>query len=93
LDLELSMKNFDTALRQIEDAQKDAPRPEPWMARRAAVLKQAGRIEESRAAWKALAQHLASLPERERTSNAMSKLTEETHHALLALKSLPATEP
>ncbi|MEY2565463.1 MAG: hypothetical protein QOH88_3656 [Verrucomicrobiota bacterium] len=92
LELEMRMKNFDAALRRVEDAQKDAPRPEPWMARRAAVLEQAGRIEESRAAWKALAQHLNSLPERERTSAAMSRLTEETRQALVALKSLPTPD-
>lgn len=93
LDLEVKLKNFDAALRRVEDAQKDAPRPEPWMARRASVLEQAGRIEESRAAWRALAQHLHSLPERERTSNAMNKLTEETRQALLSLKSLPVPDP
>lgn len=82
LDLELAMKNFDAALRRVEEAQKNAPRPEPWMARRAAVLAQAGRIEESRAAWKALADHLSSLPDKERTSTAMTNLAEETRQAL-----------
>jgi tetratricopeptide (TPR) repeat protein len=86
LDLEIAMKDFDAALRRVEEAQKDAPRPEPWMARRAAVLAQAGRLEESRAAWKALAKHLDSLPDRERTSHAMSKLTKETRQALATLK-------
>jgi tetratricopeptide (TPR) repeat protein len=94
LDLEIAMKDFDAALRRLEEAQRDAPRPEPWMARRAAVLAQAGRIEESRAAWKALAKHLDSLPEQERTSNAMSKLTEETRQALASQKSVsPAERP
>jgi tetratricopeptide (TPR) repeat protein len=86
LDLEIAMKDFDAALGRLDEAQKDAPRPEPWMARRAAILTQAGRIEESRAAWKALAKHLDSLPDRERTSYAMSKLTEEARQALATLK-------
>lgn len=93
LDLEIAMKDFEAALRRVEDARQNAPRPEPWMARRAAVLAQAGRIEESRAAWKALAKHLDSLPEQERTSYAMSKLTEEASQALANLKSLASAEP
>ena len=85
IDLELETKNFDAALRRIEQARQDAPRPEPWMARRAAVLAQAGRIEESRAAWKALLGHLNALPENERASRAMTTLTKEAREALAKL--------
>ena len=38
LDLEIAAKDFDAALRRIEHTRERAPRPEPWMARRAAVL-------------------------------------------------------
>lgn len=93
LELEIAMKDFEAALRRIEEARRNAPRPEPWMARRAAVLAQAGRIEDSRAAWKALTEHLASLPERERTSHAMTQLTEEADQALAKLHSLSAAPP
>jgi tetratricopeptide (TPR) repeat protein len=82
VDLEISTKNFDAALRLIDEAQTDAPRPEPWIARRATILEQAGRSEESRAAWKALADRLASLPERERTSRSMSQLADQARNAL-----------
>jgi hypothetical protein len=82
LDLEIASKNFDAALRLIEECRQTAPRPEPWMARRAAVLAQAGRLEESRAAWTGLAEHLDSLPEQERTSYGMTKLRDEARHAL-----------
>jgi tetratricopeptide (TPR) repeat protein len=82
VDLAISTRNFDTALRLIDETQKDAPRPEPWMARRATILREAGRIEESRAAWKALAAHLAALPERERASHAMTQLADEARKAL-----------
>ena len=87
LELEIETKNFDAALRRIDQAREDAPRPEPWMARRAAVLAQAGRIDESRAAWKALLEHLDGLPYRERASRAMTKLKTEAREALSALKS------
>jgi tetratricopeptide (TPR) repeat protein len=82
LDLEIETKNFDAALRRIEEARADAPRPEPWMARRAAVLAQAGRLEESRAAWTALRQHLDALPEHDRTSRAMTQLADEACRAV-----------
>ena len=87
LDLEIEMKNFEGALRRIEQARRNAPRPEPWMARRAAVLAQAGRIEESRAAYKALLAHLDALPLQERNSRAMSQIKEETSAAMDALNS------
>jgi tetratricopeptide (TPR) repeat protein len=82
LDLEIARKNFDAALRLVAEMQKDAPRPEPWMARRATILAQAGRTDEARAAWKALSDHLASLPASERTSNAMTRFADEARQAL-----------
>ncbi len=84
LDLEIETKNFDAALRRIDQSQREAPRPEPWMARRSAVLAQAGRIEESRAGWKALLQHLDSLPVNERNSQAMTQLKRQANEALAA---------
>jgi len=93
LDLEIKTKDFEAALRRIEEARQNAPRPEPWMARRAAVLAQAGRIEDSQSAWKALMKHLDSLPERERTSHAMSRLADEANRELATLKSSSAKEP
>jgi predicted Zn-dependent protease len=85
LDLEMAMKDFDAALRRVEEARQTAPRPEPWMARRATVLAKAGRTEESQAAWSELLKHLDSLPARERTSNAMSRLRKEANQALKSL--------
>ena len=82
IDLEVANKNFDAALRLVADMQKDSPRPEPWMARRATILAQAGRPDESRAAWKALSDHLASLPPPERTSHAMTQFADAARQAL-----------
>lgn len=84
LDLEIETKDFDAALRRIDQARQDAPRPEPWMARRALVLAKAGRTEESRAAWKALITHLDSLPDHDRSSRAMVQLRKEAGEALAA---------
>jgi tetratricopeptide (TPR) repeat protein len=94
MELEIATKNFDAALSRVEAMRQSAPRPEPWMARRASVLAQAGRIEESRVEWKALVEHLAALPKLERGSHAMSKLMEEARQAIASLASLSAsTQP
>ncbi|MCE9609116.1 MAG: hypothetical protein K8R23_02695 [Chthoniobacter sp.] len=93
MDLEIATKDFDAALSRVDAMQKSAPRPEPWMARRASVLAQAGRIDNSRAAWQALVEHLAALPNLERGSHAMSKLAEDARQALAALVGLSATQP
>ncbi|MFN0079449.1 MAG: hypothetical protein ACKVY0_23540 [Prosthecobacter sp.] len=77
MEIETAAGHFDAALSRIEAMQKSAPRPEPWMAKRAQLLAQAGRHAASRAAWQALATHLAALPNLERGSHAMSRLAEQ----------------
>ena len=96
LDVEVVTRRFDAALLRVDAMQKAAPRPEPWMAKRASLLAQAGRTAESAAAWRALREHIAALPNLQRGSNSMSQLTAEAEHALSALASLstaPATFP
>lgn len=87
IELDISTKNYDSALHRNDEAQAHAPRPEPWMARRAKILARAGRPDESKAAWKALADHLDALPDAERHSNAMTTLREEARHELGAPES------
>jgi tetratricopeptide (TPR) repeat protein len=94
MDLEIATKNYDAALGRVHKMQQTAPRPEPWMARRASIMAQAGRIQESKLAWQALVEHLTALPNLERGSHAMSKLMEDAKQALASLDSLPeTTEP
>jgi predicted Zn-dependent protease len=57
-----------------EAMRERAPRPEPWMARRAELLELAGRKPEAHAAWQELAVHLAKLPSLERGSPALRPL-------------------
>lgn len=89
MDLEISIKDFDAALTRVDAMRKTAPRPEPWMAKRASILAQAGRIPESLASWQALVGHLDALPNLERGSHAMSQLMQEAVAAITALKSIP----
>ncbi len=95
MDLEIAAGDFDAALTRVESMKPSAPRPEPWMAKRAEILAQAGRIEESRKAWKSLIKHLSTLPNLERGSHAMSQLDKQAKAALATLdrQALPATPP
>lgn len=85
MEYEIAAKRFDAALARVDAMQKMMPRPEPWMARRASVLAQAGRYEDSRAAWKALREHLMALPNLERGSHAMTTLLTQCDDAINAL--------
>lgn len=93
MDLEVGTGRFDAALSRVDFLQKSAPRPEPWMAKRAALLAQAGRTAEARQNWNALLVHLAALPNLERGSHSMSMLAEQARRALAALDLPSATPP
>lgn len=60
-----------------EAMEQRAARPEPWIARRAELLEQAGRADEAAAVWRALAERLARLPNLERGSPALAAVREK----------------
>ena len=82
LDLDLALNRHDSALQRVQLLRGLSPRPEPWLARRAEILAQAGRAAESRAAWQALAAHLATLPNLDRGTPAMRQLAARARTAL-----------
>jgi hypothetical protein len=63
------------------------------MAKRASVLVQAGRIEESKQAWKSLFDHIQALPNLERGAHSMQIIAEQSQHALAALNALSVNTP
>ncbi len=83
LELELSLGRFAAALSRVEALQAGAPRPEPWMARRAQILAQAGNLPAARASWQALQQHLAALPTLDRGAPALRTLADQAQAALV----------
>ena len=85
LELETAAGRYDAALARIDTMQKLMPRPEPMMAKRAALLAQAGRSDDSRRAWEALAKHLAALPNLERGSATLTALSKQAQTALATL--------
>lgn len=93
MDLEIAAKRYDNALARVDAMMKMMPRPEPWMARRASVLAQAGRYDDSRAEWTKLREHLLALPTLERGSHAMTTLLSQTNDALAALAPVSSIAP
>ncbi len=91
MDLETAAQRYDAALARVDAMMKLMPRPEPWMARRASVLAQAGRLEASRAEWTKLREHLLALPNLERGSHAMTTLLGQANDALTALAQISST--
>ena len=89
LALERSLGHYEAALSRIAVMQQAAPRPEPWMAKRADVLAQAGRRDEARLAWEELRGHLLALPDQERNSRSMSGLLEQCQQALAVPRPSP----
>jgi len=81
LEIDLSHGRTDAALQRVDALQALAPRPEPWMARRAEILAQAGRVGAARAAWEALLTHLAALPNLERGAPVMQTLAARAREA------------
>ena len=88
--IEVDAGRYDSALARVDTLQRTAPRPEPWMVKRAGILAEAGRLSQSRAAWQSLIAHLNALPPAERDSHAMMLLSEKAHQALAAMASSPA---
>ena len=82
LELELATGRFDDALARVDTLRKIWPLPEPWHARRAAILAQAGRLDEARAEWGALLAHIESLPPTRRASDAVQSVEAEARAAL-----------
>ncbi|MEO8444212.1 MAG: tetratricopeptide repeat protein, partial [Gammaproteobacteria bacterium] len=61
-DIELSLGQYDAALRRFEQLAAQSPRKERWQLRRGDVLRSAGRPQEARAAYLAAMASIESLP-------------------------------
>jgi hypothetical protein len=82
LEVELLIGDHDAALQLVGALQRQAPRPEPWMAKRASILAAAQRPEDARSAWTSLRDHLRALPSLERGTPLLSELFAQSQRAL-----------
>ena len=79
LDLERALRQFDRAIVRIDRLAAQSARKEQWLARRGAVLEQAGRRDEARASYAAAIAAAEQLPPR-------IQRTRATQHLLTALR-------
>jgi tetratricopeptide (TPR) repeat protein len=93
VEIEVAASRYDSALGHLDSFQQSARRTEPWVARRASILAQAGRVMESRAAWKSLVDHIQKLPLQERDSHSMTLLHEQAREALSLLAASNRSNP
>ena len=82
LDIDVETGRWDSALERVDRLSELAPRPEPWIARRARLLARAGRAEQAKAEWRHLRDHLLGLPNLERGTPLLSGLLDESRAAL-----------
>jgi tetratricopeptide (TPR) repeat protein len=74
IDLETRRKNYDAALTRLDLIAAQSERKEMWLVRRAEILRNAGRIEEARATFKAALLAIESLPPDRRQNRAVTAL-------------------
>lgn len=91
LEIECASGSWDAALARVGAMQKVAPKPEPWMVRRAEILASAGRQTESRAAWTAVRDHLLALPNLERGTPQNSLFLQQARQSLGETVSAPVS--
>jgi tetratricopeptide (TPR) repeat protein len=94
IDLEVKRKNFDAALRRVDTVSGRLPRKEPWLAKRGEILQQAGRTQESQAAFQAALAAINTLPPARRNAPAMIELQRRLQESLaLPTNTAPAAAP
>jgi tetratricopeptide (TPR) repeat protein len=85
IDLEVKQKQFDAALARLEQTSAQSPRKETWLERRGEILREAGRPQEAREAFKAALAALDTLPAPRRNVPAMQELEKRLRSAMEAI--------
>jgi len=93
IDLEVEAGEYDAALGRLAALEKNWPRREPWMKRRAEILTLAGRPEEARSAWQALREHLLALPNLERATPFLTEMLGHAERGLGIASPTPVIAP
>jgi predicted Zn-dependent protease len=82
IDLEIKQGRFAGALTRLDTVSSKSPRQETWLARRGEILRQAGRENEARDAFKASLKAMDKLPPSRRSVPAMVELQRRVQDAL-----------
>jgi tetratricopeptide (TPR) repeat protein len=87
VDLELRLQRYDRALSRLEAVSSQSPRKETWLARRAEILEQAGRVSEAVQTYSTAMKSIEALPLAQRRTPAMTELETRLRTALVRLAS------
>ena len=79
IDLNVRLKRYDSALARIDRVAAQTPRKEEWLARRGAVLEQAGRPLDARDAYQAALVAMSALPSWTQATPASQSLRTRLH--------------
>jgi len=79
IDLELSKRRYDDALKRVDQIIAQLQRKESWLKRRGEILVQAGRLEEARMAYGDALAAIEALPESHRYSPVTLDLEKQLH--------------
>ena len=82
VDLEMGLKRYDAALTRIDVVTARFQRKETWLARRAEILRQAGREEEAKKSYREALAAIERLPAAHRSTRATMDLETRIHAAL-----------
>ena len=74
IDLESRRRNYDAALSRLDSIAAQSERKEMWLVRRGEILRNAGRIDEARATFKAALVAIESLPPDRRQNRSVTAL-------------------
>jgi tetratricopeptide (TPR) repeat protein len=91
IDLECSLKRYDSALHRLAQVTAGAQRKEGWLVRKAEILEQAGRGVDARTALTEALAVIAALPPRQRNQEKIIALDTQARDQLARL-SAPSTE-
>lgn len=85
IDLELGAKRTDAALARLDSIAAKSERKDPWLARRGEILREAGRRDEAREAFRGALKAVESLPPFRRQAKATLDLEKRVRAALEAV--------
>ncbi len=87
IELELAKKNYKGALNRLDGITERAKRKEKWLAQRGDILRQAGELDQARAAYAESLSHIARLPKSRRGTPTISRLEESLQQEITKLAS------
>jgi tetratricopeptide (TPR) repeat protein len=82
VDLELKLKNYESALTRLEQIASQSPRKDKWLLQRGEILQKAGRYDEAHKTFAKALKNIESLSHHRRKTKTIIELEKNLHAAL-----------